>query len=326
MVRNGEIIAVVEDKGCWTLNMEDIANSYNARTHVASAVNQLYHYMRLNHRKHGILTSYDHTWFAYRSQECSVCDAPQGHETLYISEGVSFAAKTPTVLQCFSFFNSIADDTFIASPPISPRSSRANSATLDSRNPSPTFSSSRSASRRGSPLSSTSEINQQAQHFDVDDFKLNAVLGQGRSKVYLDSYESRPIALKTADIAKHKEMLAELLNEVAVYDDLSPLQGKGIPKLVCHGYLEDVLYCVGVSVCGSVPEVITEKQKQVLLETLDIIHENGILHNDIKKENILVDEGGHPFIIDFGFSTRSASKVDQEGERLMLMRLIESLC
>jgi hypothetical protein len=325
MTRDGKIVAVVEEKGFWTLTTVDIVNIYNTTTSVTSAVNQLYHYMRLNHRKYGILTSYENTWFVYRSQECSVCDELEGHETLYISEGISFNSQMPAVLQCFSFFNSIVNDTYMDSPPTSKRPSRANSATQNSRQPSLTVSPRDSLSRGGSPLSSERQINQKAQDFDVNDFKLDTVLGEGRSKVYLDYYESRPIALKTADIAKHQEMLPELLNEVAVYEELSELQGKGIPKLFCHGYLEDVLYCVGISICGSVPEILTEQQKHMLLNTLESIHGVGILHNDIKKDNILIDEVGNPYIIDFGFSTRNTSQVDQEDERRLLLRLIESL-
>ena len=54
-------------------------------------------------------------------------------------------------------------------------------------------------------------------------------------------------------------MLPELLNEVSVYEQLSGLQGNGIPRFNCHGFLEDVLYCIGVSICGTVANGFTEQ-------------------------------------------------------------------
>ena len=40
------------------------------------------------------------------------------------------------------------------------------------------------------------QLSQVAQDFEVDDFKLDTVLGQGRCKVYLDEYDSHPISLQ----------------------------------------------------------------------------------------------------------------------------------
>ncbi|EGF78959.1 hypothetical protein BATDEDRAFT_90344 [Batrachochytrium dendrobatidis JAM81] len=324
MTRDGEIVAIVEEKGNWALSTGDIVNSYDTERTRASALDQLYHYMRLNHRQYGILSSYENTWFVYRNQECAVCEEPRSHEALYVSEGISFTAQTPTVQQCLSYFSSIVNHNHMDSPPVSKRPSRASSATQISRPSSTRVSPRASLSRGCSSLSSGIQINEQPQDFDVDDFKFDTVLGEGRSKVYLDYYGSSRIALKVADIAKHGEMLPELLNEVSVYEQLSGLQGNGIPRFVCHGFVEDVLYCVGVSICGTVANGFTEQQKQKLLETLESIHEAGILHNDIKKENILIDESGNPYIIDFGFSTRNCSPVARMEETNLLLSLVEN--
>ena len=43
-------------------------------------------------------------------------------------------------------------------------------------------------------------------------------------------------------------------------------------------------------------------QRDRALEALREIHSHGILHNDIRKENILVNEKGEIYIIDFGMS------------------------
>lgn len=326
MTRKGQIMAIIEEKGRWTLSNSDIVGAYNAvgNGNVNSALNQLYHYMRLNHRRYGILTSYENSWFVYRSQDCSICNPHSVHETLIVSEGISYQDNNPTILQCFSYFNSIVDAIDMDSPPTSKRSSRANSAIQTSQRNSVSSSARSSINLEIRNSSFEQMVIQQAQEFDINDFNLDKVLGEGRCKVYLETYDSEPIALKTADICKHRDMLPELLNEIAIYEKLSKLQGRGIPKLLCHGYLECVLYCVGISLSGSVPQNLNEKQKQMLLNTLERIHEAGILHNDIRKENILIDEVGNPFIIDFGFSTQGTSWEEQMEERNVLLRLIDS--
>ena len=85
----------------------------------------------------------------------------------------------------------------------SKRSSRAGSATQISRSSSPRVFLRDILSRGGSPLSSEIQINEQPQDFHVDDFKLDTILGESRSKLYLDYYGSSRIALKVADIAKN---------------------------------------------------------------------------------------------------------------------------
>ena len=110
---------------------------------------------------------------------------------------------------------------------------------------------------------------------------------------------------------------------MSIYQQLSDLQGNGIPTLFCHGFIECVLYCVGVSLCGTVAQEFTKEQQKKLLDTLDRIHESDILHNDIKKENVLIDELGNPSIIDFGFSTRDCSRAAQEEERNLLIGLFQ---
>lgn len=120
-------------------------------------------------------------------------------------------------------------------------------------------------------------------------------------------------------------MLAELHNEIEIYRLLSDLQGKAIPKLVLHDYWEGGMYCIGLSLCGSVPKTLSESQKQAVLSSIDAIHNRGIIHNDIKKENILVDENGMVYLIDFGFATLNSCEDAQQDERKQLLKCIECL-
>jgi hypothetical protein len=56
IVKNGELVAVVEDKGKWSVPGGNLVSIYGTVLHrsVTSALDQIYHYMRLNHVKHGI--------------------------------------------------------------------------------------------------------------------------------------------------------------------------------------------------------------------------------------------------------------------------------
>ena len=158
--------------------------------------------------------------------------------------------------------------------------------------------------------------------FEVDDFKLKSILGIGRAKVCYE--ENLGIALKFADVMKVHEMLEELRNEVRIYKILSDLQGKCIPRVELFGHW-DGLYCVGLSFHGKTAVSINVNQKQKLLDILDCVHRHGVLHGDIRKENILVDAHGNPFLIDFGFGTVNYSLEEQEKEMNQLLECIESI-
>ena len=85
------------------------------------------------------------------------------------------------------------------------------------------------------------------------------------------------------------------------------------------------MYCIGLSLCGKIPEELDDVQKQTLLKALASIHSKGILHNDIKRENILVDDCGNPYLIDFGFATYDESLDAQRADRNMLLECMQSL-
>jgi serine/threonine protein kinase len=150
-----------------------------------------------------------------------------------------------------------------------------------------------------------------------------SVIGYGRTQVYYDSNHN--IALKGLDLYKEKHILPEFQNEVKIYKVLKDLQGKVIPKMELYGYWMDAMYVIGLSLCGKVPESLTHSQKQTLIGALDAIHSHGVLHNDIKTGNILVDDKGKPYLIDFGFSTLDSDPKKQQKERDELLECMDNL-
>ncbi|KAI8899605.1 hypothetical protein BC833DRAFT_638956 [Globomyces pollinis-pini] len=324
--RNGRTIIVNEYKGKWTLNPEWFQNGridqHNINSYIRNAIVQLYTYMVVNHLQHGILTSSDYTFFFKRVK---VENAVDGFEQLFISTGIAHNATKPTVLQSIAYFLSLADGTRFKSPPPSPlRQSPRNSRPSSTRN-------SPSTPRRIVETTNFASGNENdyvpiqedtgssyESDFALEDFNIESVLGSGRTKVY---YEAKhQLALKGIDLWKQSNMLAELHNEIEIYRLLSDLQGRFIPKLVLHGYWEGGMYCIGFSLCGTVPEALSESQKQSVLSSIDTIHKLGIIHNDIKKENILVDENGMVYLIDFGFATLNSCEDAQQDERNQLLK------
>ena len=49
-----------------------------------------------------------------------------------------------------------------------------------------------------------------------------------------------------------------------------------------------------------------------LLETVSSLHESSVIHRDIKPSNIVIDQGGSPFLIDFGLAILKSEKAKFE--------------
>ncbi|KAI9353460.1 hypothetical protein BDR26DRAFT_848591 [Obelidium mucronatum] len=333
--RKNEILAApVEIKGKWTLPGQSIVDSENA--HVQSAITQAYTQMRHNHRRFGIITSYEFTWFLRRDQcpggeNCE--NGAAGHEILLISPGIALNQGDqthPYILQCFAYFSWLCSPVHMDSPPpssrTSPRSSRSqpqNRGSPSSDNFSASGSSPRVHGMSRGQSSGSMEVSDcmVEQDFDVDDFYFDSILGFGRTKVCYDA--ALGLAVKFADMWKNPELLAELRNEVAMYRELSVLQGRFIPKVELFGHWAG-LYCIGFSLIGRAPVYLDQQQKDILIRGLHEIHELGIVHNDIKKDNILVDDSGRPYLIDFGFASKTFDILLQNKEKLELLKCLET--
>lgn len=65
--------------------------------------------------------------------------------------------------------------------------------------------------------------------------------------------------------------------------------------------------------------------KVVLIRALQQIHDRGVLHGDIRPQNVVVDDTGRPYIIDFAMSRQGADSgvlaLEMEDFKTVLMLL-----
>ncbi|UZO29417.1 uncharacterized protein OCT59_022894 [Rhizophagus irregularis] len=148
------------------------------------------------------------------------------------------------------------------------------------------------------------------QNFSFLDFKFNDILGQGRSgKTLKCEFRGNTIALKCTDLWKYPlDILKEMQNEVEIYQILASIQEEFIPKLMCYGYYGGgICYIIGTSFSGTALtdyKHITERQRVMCLCAINAIHSKGVLHNDIRAENILLSNiNDNVYWIDFGMAS-----------------------
>ncbi|GET01107.1 kinase-like domain-containing protein [Rhizophagus clarus] len=91
-------------------NGSSISDLYYSDPYVKDAIKQIYHYMAVNERKYGALSTYNNNWFMYRPE-----DAPS---TLYISETLSIELRFPTVLKTFAYLTLLADENSYSQNPL----------------------------------------------------------------------------------------------------------------------------------------------------------------------------------------------------------------
>src|SRR5205814_285074 len=140
---------------------------------------------------------------------------------------------------------------------------------------------------------SSSNISGDQQNYSFTDFKFKGILGEGRSeKTLLCEFRGEMIALKSVDLSKAPPyVLEEMQKEVEIYKELADIQGKYIPKLICYGYYGGGMsFVIGMTIVGTTlsKHIIKKRQKSRAIKGLEAIHKHGILHNDIREENVLI--------------------------------------
>ncbi|KAG0345452.1 hypothetical protein BG004_003689 [Podila humilis] len=245
--------------------------------------------------RYGILTTYHKTWFVKRDTG-----------TLWISPTIHHDSTAPTLLQCYMFFIGLVDKEGQESPSAPPSSPPDPNDGDDGDNGDKDGS---SDSNDGVPKGRKQPTKKYGQ-------KLSNIVTRSKNKVQQ--------SLKFT--SKHPEYEEEMLTEVAVYEALKELQGTCIPRVKAAGY-DGFIFVIAMENVGSPLEVDTlnHDERLKIVENLSQIHQLGIIHNDIRPQNILICRNGGGFqvrFIDFALSKPTSDKRMLKKEATKLKNLL----
>lgn len=147
-------------------------------------------------------------------------------------------------------------------------------------------------------------------------YEIKSLIGEGgMGHVYLAEHTSieRKVAIKVLrpELAKNAEIHERFKNEASV---MARLQHPGIVAL--HDYVEEkeslyliMEYVEGKELSQLIKElnepmgiVRAKKIMKQVLEAFSYAHKNGVVHRDVKPENILIDKDDNIKILDFGIA------------------------
>jgi p21-activated kinase 1 len=141
---------------------------------------------------------------------------------------------------------------------------------------------------------------------------LNKTAGKGASGVVIiakDSETGQEVAIKVINV---KDQVKEpLLNELLI---LKEFKHKNLVNFLDAYWIEaelTILLVLEYMAGGALTDVVTEtvmKEKQIaavcreVLLAIEFLHSKGIVHRDIKSDNILLGMDGNVKVTDFGYS------------------------
>jgi len=172
---------------------------------------------------------------------------------------------------------------------------------------------------------SSSESLSSSSSREVPKYEIISSLGSGaQGAVYkaLRTTDGKVVALKVLNVPQGTTTYDQALSEVTMLEQISQPQCN--PFLACyysHEYVNDKLYIESEFIDGVTLNLYCDNirkngeydklYKHLLLITKDImtglklVHSKGIIHNDIKPENILIDKQLTPKLVDFGLACKT---------------------
>ncbi len=176
----------------------------------------------------------------------------------------------------------------------------------------------------------------------IDDYRIQGALGSGGTATVLRAEQQHPKRIVAVKIMRFG-ILSENAQRRFEYESeiLGSLRHPGIAQVYSSGTYKDALsgqqlpYFAMEYIEDARPlDLHVRDAKTTLNETLSLFlqicdavhhgHQRGILHRDLKPNNILVDKEGHPKIIDFGIA-RAIGSDSEHRERTLQGEIVGTL-
>jgi hypothetical protein len=323
--------------------IDDGTTAFTKNQRLIKIVRQTFGYMVVNDLRYGLLTTYVRTWFF-----CRDCKNPN---IIYISPEVyldqNHTSTQPSFLECMYYHETLStrdrtadddddgnnkkDDKFESSSK-KENSKRKNSKRKNSKRKWGTLKVITRIMARKMRDDNKSENLEDMKNYERSQFSFGDVLGNGRSGVVFAVKLCGEVgALKMVELYKNEYLLKEILNEINIYlGPLMDIQDIYIPKLLKFGILHEAFVFALTSLSGkSFAELddITEREKQLAIEGLQAIHARGVMHGDVRMENIMVDRSesickSRVRWIDFAWSKTGRDSKDFNRELIELRSLL----
>lgn len=147
------------------------------------------------------------------------------------------------------------------------------------------------------------------------------------AQTYKASWQGYNVVVKKCDIWNQGSVVEELKHEARVYQVLRTLQGRYIPELRIAGVADGMEMMLVTDFVGTdvSQERLDDSDQEKIRAALSAIHDLGVVHGDIRPQNILVQHDGPNarfYFVDFGMSWITADKTELNWEKDVLDSLL----
>ncbi|BAJ26619.1 MULTISPECIES: serine/threonine-protein kinase [Kitasatospora] len=158
----------------------------------------------------------------------------------------------------------------------------------------------------------------------ADRYRVEGTLGRGSAAEVLRAVDlrlGREVALKVLRCGAPEDFARRFTAEART---LARLRHPGVVEVYDHGSADDRPYLVLELVDGpTLADVLRTSPLSVsatlrlgreLAGTLAFVHEQGVVHRDVKPSNVLIDASGSPRLTDFGIARHPLDECTQDAE------------